>query len=256
MKRILFIFSLMVLCFCIIGFIGCEDNSGYDNYNNSTDTVDPTVSISNLPDNSIVKTGFVTGTASDNAGIRSVEVSLDGGAYTYASGTDNWTYALPSGSSTWADCSEHIISVRSNDAAGNVSDITTITVIKGINSDFNGDGYSDVVVGALYYDNGQYNEGMAFVYHGSSSGLNTTADWTAESDQDSAELGRSVSSAGDVNSDGYDDVVAGAPYYDNGLLHEGMAFVYHGSSSGLNATADWTAESNQDNAYFGFSVSD
>ena len=47
----------------------------------------------------------------------------------------------------------------------------------------NGDGYSDVIVGAYHYDNGQSNEGRAYVYHGSSSGLSATANWTAESDQ-------------------------------------------------------------------------
>ncbi len=44
--------------------------------------------------------------------------------------------------------------------------------------------------GALYYDNGQVDEGRAFVYHGSASGLSTRADWTDESDQASARLRR------------------------------------------------------------------
>ena len=47
----------------------------------------------------------------------------------------------------------------------------------------NGDGYADVIVGALYYDNGQTDEGRAYVYHGSASGLSSTATWTAEGDQ-------------------------------------------------------------------------
>jgi hypothetical protein len=29
------------------------------------------------------------------------------------------------------------------------------------------DGYSDVIVGAFAYDNGQFDEGAAFIYHGS-----------------------------------------------------------------------------------------
>ncbi len=121
--------------------------------------------------------------------------------------------------------------------------------------DVNGDGYSDVIVGAPAYDNGQTDEGRAFVYYGSSTGLSVTANWTAESNQASADFGWSVSTAGDVNGDGYGDVIVGAPWYDNGQTNEGRAYVYHGSASGLSATAAWTAESNQTNAELGISVS-
>ena len=121
--------------------------------------------------------------------------------------------------------------------------------------DVNGDGFSDVIVGAYNYDNGQTSEGRAFVYHGSESGLSATANWTAESNQSSAGFGYSVSTAGDVNGDGYSDVIVGAHFYSNGQASEGRAYVYHGSASGLSITANWTAESNQANAYFGYSVS-
>jgi hypothetical protein len=120
--------------------------------------------------------------------------------------------------------------------------------------DVNGDGYDDVVVGAYSYDNGQVGEGRAFAYHGSASGLSTAANWTADSNQESAFFGHSVAGAGDVNGDGYDDVVVGAYSYDNGQVGEGRAFAYHGSASGLSTAANWTAESNQDFASFGHSV--
>jgi hypothetical protein len=119
--------------------------------------------------------------------------------------------------------------------------------------DVNGDGYSDVIVGARNYDNGQTDEGRAYVYLGSAAGLNTPA-WTAESDQASSSFGISVGAAGDVNGDGYSDVIVGARWYDNGQSDEGRAYVYHGSAAGLAATAAWTAESNQASAYFGQSV--
>jgi hypothetical protein len=120
--------------------------------------------------------------------------------------------------------------------------------------DVNGDGFSDVIVGARLFDNGQTDEGRAFVYHGSASGLSTTPNWTAESNQAFAEFGYSVASAGDVNGDGFSDVIVGAYRFDNGETDEGRAFVYHGSASGLSTTPNWTAESNQVNAYFGVSV--
>ncbi|MEW5988264.1 MAG: integrin alpha [Chloroflexota bacterium] len=121
--------------------------------------------------------------------------------------------------------------------------------------DVNGDGYDDVIVGADAYDNGQSDEGRAFVYHGSPTGLSLTANWTAESDQAGANFGRSVSTAGDVNGDSYDDVIVAAYYYDNGETDEGRAFVYHGAAAGLSLTANWTAESDQNYANFGRSVS-
>lgn len=121
--------------------------------------------------------------------------------------------------------------------------------------DVNGDGYSDVLVGAWKYDSGQPDEGRAFVYHGSAGGLTSILQWAAEGDQIGASLGASVAGAGDVNGDGYSDVIVGAEHYDNGQAEEGRAFVYHGSATGLSATASWTAESNDENARFGASVS-
>ncbi len=123
----------------------------------------------------------------------------------------------------------------------------------GTAGDVNGDGYADVIVGALYYDNGQTDEGRAFVYLGSASGLASTASWTAESDQDGAKFGVSASTAGDVNGDGYADVVVGAYLYDSGQTDAGRAFVYLGSATGLNSTYSWMAEGDQPSAAFGMS---
>jgi hypothetical protein len=120
--------------------------------------------------------------------------------------------------------------------------------------DVNGDGFSDVIVGANTFDAGELDEGRAFVYHGSATGLSTTANWTAESNQPNAQFGFSVASAGDVNGDGFSDVIVGVRLFDNGETNEGRAYVYHGSAAGLGTTANWTAESNQASAYFGWSV--
>jgi hypothetical protein len=120
--------------------------------------------------------------------------------------------------------------------------------------DVNGDGYSDVIVGANRYDNGQTDEGQAFAYHGSPVGLATSPAWAAESDQVSAFFGGSVATVGDVNGDGYSDVFVGAETYDNGEEDEGRAFLYHGSAGGLSPTPNWIVESDQANGAFGFSV--
>ena len=79
--------------------------------------------------------------------------------------------------------------------------------------------------------------------------------WTAEVDQNQAEFGNSVSGAGDVNGDGFQDVIVGSHLFDNGQEDEGGAFLYLGSADGPSLAPDWTAESNQISAMFGFSVS-
>ena len=118
--------------------------------------------------------------------------------------------------------------------------------------DVNGDGYSDVIVGAANYDNGEADEGMVFVYHGSATGLSASSNWTSEGNQTMAYFGWSVSTAGDVNNDGYSDIIIGANQYDNDQTNEGKVFVYHGSSSGLLLTPDWTSEGNLDGCSYGW----
>jgi hypothetical protein len=120
--------------------------------------------------------------------------------------------------------------------------------------DVNGDGFGDVVVGANLFDGGLPDEGAAFVYLGSATGLSTTAAWTAEGQQAYAWFGVSVAGAGDVNGDGWSDVVVGAQQASNPQIEEGRAFVFHGSPTGLGAVADWSGESDQAGAFFGKAV--
>ncbi len=121
--------------------------------------------------------------------------------------------------------------------------------------DVNGDGYADVVVGAPTCDNGESDEGVIFIYHGSNTGLGTTPNLAIDSDQASALFGWSVATAGDINGDGHADVIVGAPNFNHGQNLEGMAFLFHGSATGLTATPGWTFESDQAGAWLGYSVS-
>jgi hypothetical protein len=128
--------------------------------------------------------------------------------------------------------------------------------------DVNGDGYADVIVGASFYDSGQSAEGAAFVFLGSANGIAdgnpATAHAQLESNQASGFLGQSVAGAGDVNGDGYADVIVGASAYDSGQSNEGAAFVFLGSANGIAdgnpATAHAQLESDQANAILGESV--
>ena len=120
--------------------------------------------------------------------------------------------------------------------------------------DVNGDGFDEVIVGAHQFDNGESNEGRVFVHHGSDTGLSVTENWTAELNQANANFGVSVSGAGDVNGDGYDDVIAGAEYYDNDFQSAGIACTYLGSDSGLSNTPDWCVEGQAEDTRLGNSV--
>jgi len=146
------------------------------------------------------------------------------------------------------------LSLTSNWTAESDQASALFGVSVGTAGDVNGDGYADVIVAAYAFDNGETNEGRAFVYHGTASGLSSTSSWTAESDQQAALFGGSVATAGDVNGDGYSDVIVGAPSFDNGETDEGRAFVYRGSASGLSLTSSWTAEGEQTNERLAFSA--
>lgn len=121
--------------------------------------------------------------------------------------------------------------------------------------DVNGDGYDDVVVGARMFTRGHEREGAIYLYYGSPAGLSNSAAWSFESNQVGAMLGHTVGIAGDVNGDGYDDVFAGAPYFDYGDVDEGRIFVFLGSAIGLKAIPDWVAEGDQAGAWFGSAAS-
>jgi len=113
--------------------------------------------------------------------------------------------------------------------------------------DVNNDGYADLIVGAYYNDAGGTNAGRADVYSGQTGTLLYRFTGTAAGDR----FGRSVSGAGDVNNDGYDDLIVGADYNDAGGTDAGRAYVYSGQTGGLLYT--FTGAATYD--YFGFSVS-
>ncbi|MCB9422605.1 MAG: FG-GAP repeat protein [Ardenticatenaceae bacterium] len=122
--------------------------------------------------------------------------------------------------------------------------------------DVNHDGYDDIIVGAPNYDNGQEVGGAAFVYYGSATGLNPagTPNWMAHGGVAEASFGMSADTAGDVNNDGYDDIIIGAPRYPGSADYDGAVFVYHGSSSGLSTSANWTAVPDQLGSLFGYAA--
>ena len=95
--------------------------------------------------------------------------------------------------------------------------------------DVNKDGYADVIVGLYAISNPEHYEGIALVYHGSPSGLSTLPAWEADGDQADSFFGWSVAGAGDVNGDGFGDVIIGALYFDSAVGDEGRAYIYLGN---------------------------
>jgi cysteine-rich repeat protein len=114
--------------------------------------------------------------------------------------------------------------------------------------DVNGDGHADVLVGAWGWSGAR---GKAYLFLGSATGLATTAAWSVEGEAANDQLGSSVAAAGDVNGDGFGDVVVGAPYNSTST---GKAYLFLGSASGLATTPSWTASGSAANSAFGYSV--
>jgi len=110
--------------------------------------------------------------------------------------------------------------------------------------DLNGDGHCDVVIGAPRYNAvpGESDHGRAYVYYGSSlNGLQGPADWANTPEPDlGAQFGFAVAGAGDVNGDGYSDLVVGAPDYDlpAGANNHGRIYVFQGGIAGLGPVPD------------------
>lgn len=136
---------------------------------------------------------------------------------------------------------------------GNISGERFGTSVSGA-GDLNGDGYDDLIIGAPFYTNGEFEEGTVAILYGSAI-ADSIPDLWIESNQAFASFGTSVSGAGDVNGDGYADVIVGAPYFDSGAGDEGRAFVYAGSGTGLLTSPVWTTDGSRSGASLGWSVS-
>jgi hypothetical protein len=128
--------------------------------------------------------------------------------------------------------------------------------------DFNGDGNGDIIIGANYFDPSKAttNAGAAFVLYGSASNTagSTIVVNTMTSSQGVAlypgltlyHIGDSVSGGGDIDKDGYDDVVVGGTQLPQSGSPTGMAYVIRG---GPNVPTIWGGSSWQSS--YGFVIS-
>lgn len=124
----------------------------------------------------------------------------------------------------------HNINARDADAS-----ITGEALVDGLGNavsgagDVNGDGFDDILIGARSNDSNGIQAGRAYLFYGPVTGNHTALEADAIISGDPFyELGWSLAPAGDVNGDGFDDVLIGAWMAD--LV--GQAFLYLGPLAG------------------------
>ncbi|HEU0115672.1 MAG TPA: hypothetical protein VFQ80_13390, partial [Thermomicrobiales bacterium] len=113
--------------------------------------------------------------------------------------------------------------------------------------DVNGDGFADLIVGAPLADPHGHESGVSYVVFGKASGFAANIDLSTLDGTTGFRLlgaaggdysGFSVASAGDVNGDGFADLIVGASYADPHGSASGASYVVFGKASGFAANID------------------
>ena len=104
----------------------------------------------------------------------------------------------------------------------------------------NGDGFADVIIGTTPVGT---SVAASYVVFGKGAGFTEAMELSRLDGTDGFKLiggtelsSHSVSSAGDVNGDGFDDLVVGASRADANGINSGQSYVVYGKSGGFGAT--------------------
>ncbi len=119
--------------------------------------------------------------------------------------------------------------------------------------DVNFDGFDDVIVGAPLYPNG----GAAFIYFGGPViGMDGNPDVRLQGEDPYGEFGNAVAGIGDINGDGYADVLVGAHWYSdpqNEFPQRGAAYVFYGGNP-MDAAYDFRVVGSDTSEELGWAV--
>lgn len=110
--------------------------------------------------------------------------------------------------------------------------------------DLNNDGYDEILIGAAANDDAGTTAGATYLIYGQaaalpSSNLSTAIEFTGEAAGDGS--GTWVSTVGDLNHDGYDEILIGAPTNDDAGADAGSSYIIYGQAAALTSTSLSTA---------------
>lgn len=98
--------------------------------------------------------------------------------------------------------------------------------------DINGDGYAELIVGAMCDSSSGDRAGAVYIYYGGPDGFSKMADTIITGEGDFDYLGRSIVSA-DINGDGYPDILIGASGNNAGGVDRGAVYIFYGKKGKL-----------------------
>ena len=150
------------------------------------------------------------------------------------------TYLVLGGSGGWS-MDQGLASVDASFLGEDMGDQSATAISAAGN--VNGDSYDDFIIGAPFDDDGGSEAGQVYVILGSSGGWNMDTDlsnadasFIGESSGDIA--GLALGNAGDVDGDGYDDFIIGAPQNSEGGAAAGQSYLILGGSGGWSMDHD------------------
>jgi flavodoxin len=160
------------------------------------------------------------------------------GARTGGSSQEGETYLIYGNQSNYFSINMSLSNANASFEGENAYDLAGASVAGA--GDINNDGYNDILIGAPHFNASSGNEGKTYIYFGNG----TESDWTmdmslatadasfiGESEDDDS--GSSVAGAGDINNDGYNDILIGAPN-----LNDARTYLIFGNGT----KSDWTMD--------------